>query len=104
LRAAHDPETKVAGWLTQHVPLGIEERIEPSGIFPEIPESGVGPETHRDASRFAAAQGENIPNYASYGEHQELADAELERERQAGYLDFCLRPWWGRVGRLGSPC
>jgi hypothetical protein len=102
LRRANDPETQVPKWLTSHVPLGIEERIEPSGIFPEVPESGVGPETHRDASLFEAAQGEYIPNYSSYGEHKDLADAELEREKKAGFLESRLTR--AEIEALVGPC
>jgi hypothetical protein len=50
LTAAGDPEVEVQKWLCSHVPLGIEEPILPSGVFPEVEATGVGPEAFRDAA------------------------------------------------------
>ena len=88
MTAAGDPEVEVQKWLCSHVPLGIEEPILPSGVFPEVEATGVGPEAFRDAAKFAAAQGEGFVNYASFKEHGGPAEKELEREYLAGYLNW----------------
>ena len=95
--AAGDPEVEVPKWLSSHVPLGIEEPILPSGIFPEVEATGVGPEAFRDAAKFVAAQGEGFVNYASFKEHGGLAEKELDREYLVGYLQ-----WYGSKKQMDS--
>ena len=67
-------------------PLGIEREIEAHGIFPRLTEA----EAQRAAKGYAPidnfGQHVDFTNYASYAEHVQQADVELERERVAGYL------------------
>ena len=86
LGAAGDPETEVPAWLRTSVPLGIEKPIKSCGIFPETDETQIGPADADNAAYTAVGAG--FSNYASYAEHAQLADAELKRELDAGYLEW----------------
>ena len=87
--AAGDPDVVVPAWLDGQVPLGIEVPIEPGGVFPSVPPSGVGCERNRlRYLHLSGAADLAYGNYASYHEHRELADDELRRELEAGFLDW----------------
>ena len=66
------------------MPLGIRHPILPCGIFPQL----SGDEQQR-AKRLYAHPVHMFPdyeNYTSYQEHDVEAQAELQREKEAGYL------------------
>ena len=83
---AKDPDAHIADWLKGFVPLGIERPILPGGVFPSIPETHIGKE--RDRQLYLCEPGADIVNYLSYEENVELADAELRRELEAGFLEW----------------
>ena len=86
MRIAGDPDVSIGTWLSEATPVGIEHEIPSHGIFPKL--------TKADAIRAAKgytpvdSYGHNFDfrNYTSYEEQIDKADAELERERAAGYL------------------
>jgi hypothetical protein len=86
LEAAGDPEKEVPEWLSTFAPLGIETQLHPSGVFPEIAEQGIGSAASQNYECVVLESGEPWANYTSYEENKELADKEIERELQEGYL------------------
>ena len=82
LKAAQDPETAVPRWLKEGVPLGIENEIEPCGIFPETPEDSRAVEASKVFTKMMALQGANPDwhnNYNSFYEAEDLAEKDVER-------------------------
>jgi hypothetical protein len=88
LGAAKDPEGQVPEWLKSFTPLGIEHPILPSGIFPEIEPRGVGPALEKLMAMYANKVGGSETNYSSYEESRVDADAQIDAERQKGYLEW----------------
>ena len=78
--ATLDPDAPVRRWLQQEaVPLGVEVPIEPGGVFP--------PATYT-AAEDALDRWSAPTNYLSFDEHRVGAEAIIERERSAGWLDW----------------
>ena len=84
--AAGGPDVSVPRWLGTTVPLGIEEKIESHGIFPELTPEEAEKAARGYAPQAAAVSEDMFANYSSYEENQEAADRELERELEAGCL------------------
>ena len=89
VRVSGDPDTSVPSWLAGSTPLGIELPIQTHGIFPTLtPE-----ESTNLVKRYAppTVMDNEFTNYASYIECQDAAVEELNREEQAGFVEFGLR-------------
>ena len=91
-KLSEDPDVDVPDWLAGNTPLGIERPILPRGVFP----SKVSGEPEEENELHYA-----LGNYASYSEYKSDADAMLEKERAAGWLDWALslRQSSGNTGR-----
>jgi len=79
------PRHCIGSWLSDSVPVVIERDIPSFGIFPKLSRE----EAERAARGYAPIdefEAFDFKNYASYEEQVVKADAELERERVAGYL------------------
>eukprot|EP00972_Heterocapsa_arctica_P112127 16430066-Heterocapsa_arctica.AAC.1 len=85
LEAAGDPEKLVPVRLAGYTPVGIKEPVLPSGIFPTVDATGVGPSASRHWECHELV-GTDFDNYTSYDDNVAAADAELDREIKAGYV------------------
>ena len=82
---SHDPDVSVPEWLGTSTPLGIARPIPCHGIFPTL-----SPQEAEQAARHYApiSLSPVFDNYASYTEYREQADAELDREVHAGFVQM----------------
>ena len=96
VEAANDPDIDLAEWLIKGAPLGVREEIPRRGIFPEV-EAAVANETLEEI--FASV--EPLSNYKSYDEAREQVDPELQRLRDAGYVEV-LGSWQQVRARFGD--
>ena len=76
---SEDPDVDVPDWLAGNTPVGIERPITPRGVFP----SKMTGELEEWTELHYA-----LGNYSSYSEYKTEADALLEKERAAGWLDW----------------
>jgi len=82
LGAANDPDVSLPRWLDGFTPLGITQPIATHGIFPL---SGAS-DAAGSIAELTQGQDYESRNYSSYYDHADLASAELERDRDRGYL------------------
>ena len=82
-RRANDPETEVAKWIKDGVPLGINSNIRRCNILPPADDK----HHQRELGDVGTAQSlrEDIGNYVSVVEQREDAEAEIERLKGLGY-------------------
>ena len=95
-----DPEGQVVDWLRNGAPLGIERRIETSGIFPPVEEGEEGQEIH-DAEGDGALERKGFKNYLSVEDNKKDAEIEISRYREKKFVmeikkDEGLREIWRR--------
>ena len=93
--AANDLDIDLARWLLEGAPLGVREDIPARGVFPLV-EPAVANETLDEI--FATS--EPRANYKSYEEAYTHVAPELERLRQAGYVEV-LGSWSEVTARFG---
>lgn len=79
-----DPESHVVTWLRKGCPLGIEEEIGVSGIFP--PNENEEVITEGDGEADALLERGDLRNYISFEEAREDAEIEIDRYQKEGYL------------------
>ena len=79
---AQDPDVSLVEWVSGLTPLGIEKQIKAHGIFPPATDEAA----KSALSEYDAHEG--LGNYRSYKDNEVLAEQELVRERNAGYLEF----------------
>ncbi|CAE7281168.1 Kcnh1, partial [Symbiodinium necroappetens] len=85
LRDAADPDAKVlAKWLAEGFPLGIQEAIENTGIFPKTAEDSAAIEASRLQGVLQGDADGTIVNYTSFEEAGEKAQELLDKLNQAG--------------------
>ena len=79
-KEAGDPDEEVVRWITEScTPLGISEPIKPCGIFPLVDPKQASDEIDLWASPW---------NYTSFTEHRADAEVLLQKERDAGWLEW----------------
>lgn len=78
-----DPERQVVGWIRNGAPLGIERKIETSGIFPPSGEVLDGLVESDSVAQLALGP---IANYSSVSQHLQHAEEELSRLEKMGYM------------------
>ena len=106
IRRSGDPEGQVVDWLRNGAPLGIERRIETSGIFPPVEEGEEGQESH-DAEGDGALERKGFKNYLSVEDNKKDAEIEISRYREKKFVmeikkDEGLRRFGGgTLSRLG---
>ena len=83
-RKSGDPEKQVVGWLRRGCPLGIEEEIGMSGIFPPNDDQEEVTEGVGEADALLERGG--LRNYVSFEEAREDAEIEINRYQKEGYL------------------
>ena len=93
--AANDLDIDLARWLLEGAPLGVREDIPARGVFPVV-EPSVANEVLEEI--FTAD--EPRTNYKSYEEAFTHVAPELERLRQAGYVEV-LGSWSEVTARFG---
>jgi hypothetical protein len=74
--------TSLPRWLDGYTPLGITQPIDTRGVFPL---SGAA-DAAGSLPEITQGQDYEARNYSSYYEHADLASAELEWDRDLGYL------------------
>ena len=79
IKGTGDPDHVAAEWLVNTTPLGIDRKIEPGGVFPELT-----PEDQAEAARKYATPHllrPDFQNYTSYLEEQLGAVEEPKKEK-----------------------
>ena len=76
VRRSGDPDTDLARWVSEGVPLGANKEITTKGIFPQADHD---PETEIFSDALAQMSQGSISNYSSVQEN--LEDAKLETQR-----------------------
>ena len=92
---AADPDTDVSEWMSGRTPLGVHAAVQPRGVFPEaLP--GSAALAAKEFYELNLRKGWKHSNYASFEEHRGVAQAEVRRLMEAGFLER-IGPAWSEV-------
>lgn len=83
---AADPDSDIPEWFGKGTPLGINEPIQPKGIYPSAPPS----KAQAESAEYLAQLGEQVEvdrNYASFHQHIQESAVELERLMREGHIE-----------------
>ena len=81
-----DPDDVIPKWVSSATPLGIKREIESRGVFPANSERRAPATSLQDAEEQAAWT--PATDYKSYDENRGLAERELEKEIEKGFLTW----------------
>lgn len=101
LLEASDPEACLSSWIRDGFPLGINEEIHNTGIFPATAESSQAIELGRLEGHLADDQDGAACNYRSFDEVAEHPQDLLDQLVAAGRVDV-FDSWEAVISRFGK--
>lgn len=104
LHAAHDPDRDILPkWLDEGFPLGVEQTIPWSAVFPKTDEVSAAIKISATIGKHVEDWDGSATNYSSFYEAGDKAQNELDRLVELGRADK-FGSWEEVVGALGEGC